>query len=289
MTHLINGSFEDGWTDADASTQVPNGWHYEWLTGANPISGDPWNEFVQPEMRVLPREQLPLDERGIFILDGDHTLKLFKGNGAWNARLTQTVILAPGHYRLKVALFADLVKGYDGQKKIWANDSMGRDGMVRFLLNGNPTAWDYVLPPPSDAIQSIYHWRHFKFDFSAGGEAVVGVELMCPFALANSCFFADAWELEQVVTQRGTPREQYERTVNVLPPYATPAQAEAVFRLAWGDGKQTVTGSYDDAGIGDLDTRRAVLWGIDEAEKANFVSFFEHYYPDVTVVFRSFL
>ena len=61
---------------------------------------------------------------------------------------------------------------------------------------------------------------------------------------------------------RGRSRIQYKRKVNVIPETATEEEATAVFKSAWSRGRETVSGSYDDAGIGDLDSRAAVLYGI---------------------------
>jgi len=84
---------------------------------------------------------------------------------------------------------------------------------------------------------------------------------------------------------RGTPRVQYARVVNVLPPTVTPERAAAVFSSCWAQGRQTVTGSYDDAGIGDLDERKAVLWDIPQADEGVFVGWYAEHYPGVVVEF----
>jgi hypothetical protein len=81
------------------------------------------------------------------------------------------------------------------------------------------------------------------------------------------------------------PREQYRRIFNVLPPHATLEQAIEVFTDAWQRGRETVGGSYDDAGLGDLDDKRVTLYGIDELERPNFTAFYDEYYPGVVVTF----
>jgi hypothetical protein len=291
MNVLINGDFEGGWYNAGVSTQVPNGWMFDAADSGttNPISPDPWNQFLEPEVRVLPASQLPDDERDIFILDGDHALKIFKGHGAWLARFAQVLTLESGTYRFSVNLWPDLIQGYDGDRKIWAADPDGNDGLMRFVLNGVPQEYWESVPPPTGQ-QSVDHWRSFDFEFQADGETELGIELMCPFALNNSGFFADGWTLERIATPtppdcRGTPREQYRRTVLVLPRHATLEQATQVFTDAWPQGR-TITGSYDDAGIGDLDERNAILYGIPELEKENFRAFYKRYYPGVVVTFE---
>lgn len=84
---------------------------------------------------------------------------------------------------------------------------------------------------------------------------------------------------------RGKPRVQYERTVNVIPATATPEQAAAIFAEAWTRGRETVTGSYDDAGIGALDVRRARLYDIPLSEWGMYERWYAEHYPGVEVEF----
>jgi hypothetical protein len=84
---------------------------------------------------------------------------------------------------------------------------------------------------------------------------------------------------------RGLPRVQYARRVNVLPPTMSLERASAIFAACWHDGRQTVGGSYDDAGIGDLDERTAVLWDIPQADEQTFVDWYAEHYPGVKVEF----
>lgn len=67
---------------------------------------------------------------------------------------------------------------------------------------------------------------------------------------------------------RGKPREQYKRTVILLPPTAGTEWAEAAVKATWALKRWTVGGSADDAGIGDLDYRQVIVvnpkeWGSD--------------------------
>ena len=59
----------------------------------------------------------------------------------------------------------------------------------------------------------------------------------------------------------GLPREQYKRTVHVVPQSATLEQWLDICTQAY-ELKQTVGFSYDDAGIGKLDDKTAVLHGV---------------------------
>ena len=84
---------------------------------------------------------------------------------------------------------------------------------------------------------------------------------------------------------RGEPRVDYPRTVLVAP--------DGMARDAWlkmaGDAfdkKQTIGFSYDDAGIGNLSVRTAVLYGIEPEGQAEFLNWYAYHYPGVIVEFR---
>lgn len=85
---------------------------------------------------------------------------------------------------------------------------------------------------------------------------------------------------------RGLPREDYVRIYNVIPTDATDERAAEIAAIAWARGKQTVGGSYDDAGIGDLSDKTAVLWDIDEVHQADFEDFYKTHYPGTKIVFE---
>mgnify|MGYP006347156015 FL=1 len=87
---------------------------------------------------------------------------------------------------------------------------------------------------------------------------------------------------------RGDPRIQYQRVFNVAPQNATKEQWQQILDSVY-TSKQTIGGSYDDAGIGNLDSRTAVLWGIEESKRQSFLDFFRDNYPGVVVQFKSFL
>lgn len=85
----------------------------------------------------------------------------------------------------------------------------------------------------------------------------------------------------------GLPRVQYGRVVNILPPEITLDEATAVFRARWQAARETVTGSYDDAGIGALDNKTAVLYGIPLERHAEFLEWYQTHYPGTEVVFEN--
>lgn len=84
---------------------------------------------------------------------------------------------------------------------------------------------------------------------------------------------------------RGAPRTQYPRVYQVLHDSLSAGQAEAVFRQGY--AKRRTTGwSYDDAGIGDLDSRTALIFGAPYEERATLRGWYEEHYPEVIVKFR---
>jgi len=84
---------------------------------------------------------------------------------------------------------------------------------------------------------------------------------------------------------RGAPRVQYKSRVNVVPADATEEQAIAIFAEGWRRSREMTGGSYDQAGIGDLDERTAALYGIDRDDQQEYIDFYVDYYPGVTVEF----
>jgi hypothetical protein len=85
---------------------------------------------------------------------------------------------------------------------------------------------------------------------------------------------------------RGEPRVQYQRVYNVIHPSATEDQAVAVFLDGWRRSRETTGGSFDDAGIGDLDERTARLYGVPAGQEALYDDFYSEHYPGVAVSFR---
>jgi len=89
---------------------------------------------------------------------------------------------------------------------------------------------------------------------------------------------------EEFVPQkpRGHPRVQYARTYVLLPPSAGAEWARAVVDGTWDDKRYTIGSSADDAGIGDLDTRRVIAVNPQEwAGPQTLREFFEEHYPGV--------
>jgi hypothetical protein len=87
----------------------------------------------------------------------------------------------------------------------------------------------------------------------------------------------------------GEPRLQYNRTVRVIPPGYTIEEAHAVLDEAWAD-RNTVGFSYDDAGIGNLDRRTAILYGVPPGEEQQaMTAWYEEHYTGTVVEFADIL
>jgi hypothetical protein len=188
---LPNPSFEEGWYNLHGSPelQVPNHWLLEYDAGPNPLDSDPWNAFVRPETRVLSAPFLPPAERGLFIWDGQHTVKIFKGQGALSFRLLTDVQLEPGRYVLEISIFPDLVVEYTADGKIWAPDPYS--GEVRLVVDGGGTGW---MLPAFGRKNTFHH----TFQVEQARSARVGVAVRGRWAILNNGWFMDDWSLRRV-------------------------------------------------------------------------------------------
>ncbi len=85
--------------------------------------------------------------------------------------------------------------------------------------------------------------------------------------------------------ENGVPREQYNRTYLVAAQGASMDDWLKICRRAY-YLKQTVGFSYDDAGIGALDRKTAILYDIPVEKRAEYLDWYRKYYPKTDVVFR---
>ena len=82
----------------------------------------------------------------------------------------------------------------------------------------------------------------------------------------------------------GTPRTQYERVYNVVNQNVTLERAVEIFTDAWKRSKETVGGSFDDAGIGDLKKIRVNVHDHPVDQQGAIKAWFKENYPLVTTV-----
>lgn len=273
---MRNGSFEDGWYHPNdiPELQIPNEYEFSYNTGENPVNSDPWNKFVRPEVRVLPKDQLPPDEQDLFILDGNYCLKVFKDSGAWNAAFSQSVPVKIGVNILNIRVYGDLVMDYDENGKMPAKDPLS--GRIRVIIDDEPQEWESLTP---------LRWSRYTFPLISeyNSSKVVKIEFMLPHALKNSGIFADLWTTELIYTSKGEPREQYKRTYVLFAPSAGFIWPESCNYLTWDDKRYTLGGSADDGGIGNLEYKRVVAINPQEwtGNADDLRAFYKTHYPSV--------
>lgn len=188
---LPNGSFENGWYNMNGipELQLPNSWRLEWDTGPTGFGSESWDVYLRPETRVLSRQFLPRNEHPLFIYDGNHTVKIFKGSGAISVRLLTDVTLEPGTYELAVNVFPDLVVGYSGGQKMWAPDPLSGD--VRLIGAGGSSGWIYPAFGQRNRLT-------YQFTVNQRTTTTVGAALRGRFAIQNNGWFIDDWSLTKI-------------------------------------------------------------------------------------------
>lgn len=183
---LSNPSFEGGWYHPNgiSELQIPTNWTFSWEEGENPFDPEPWNEFVRPEVRVLPSAFLPIDEHDLFIWDGDQTLKVFKGFGAISYTLQAKVPVQPGDYAFEIFVYPDLVVDYVNGEKVFAPDP--NSGEVRLDAGSSSTGW--ILPTFGDK-NRIY----LNFSVNQATTITVKASFRGRWAIRNNGWFMDDW------------------------------------------------------------------------------------------------
>ena len=174
---------------ARPNSSCPTAGPLEFDSGNTGFGGQTWDIWFAPEIRVLPYFQLPENERGLFIRDGDYTIKAFKGNGPISLRLLQDIALQPGTYVFRAYVFPDLVTSYDGGKQYSGDPAAGE---VRFISPSGGTGWLQFA--------AFGTWGNFEHTFTIDTAQTVriGVGIRGRYALASNGFFVDDWSLQRV-------------------------------------------------------------------------------------------
>lgn len=302
MTLLANGSFENGWTDEVIHGRVcqrPNGWTLAVLPqgellhstgGLSDIDHEPIltevgtiPEIIHKHTGQLPPDQQPGAEDAL-ILDGEYVYKIFSNYSPYSVTLSQALELEPGTeiaFTVPVRVHYNPYPGGDGSPGACAFRTRIVAGLTR--ISSDWLTFDCGLTDREWATVTLYA------SAPNGGEIVVGAQFESR-SEAGIDFFTDAWSVTVVNPPEppgcpGAPREDYVRVYNVIPQDATDERAAEIAAIAWERGKQTAGGSYDDAGIGDLSDKTAVLWDIPIADRAEFEAFFAEHYPLALVEF----
>ena len=188
---LMNPSFEGDWYHPGnvPEFQIPEHWDFAYLSEENgdpPLDPDPQNIWQPPEVRVLYRAYLPPHEQDLFIWDGEHTVKVFKGYSAVSFELSQLLLLEPGNYVFEVHAFPDMVSGYVDGNKVYASDPLSAE--IRLSANGSDTGW---LMPIIGQKNKMSH----QFGVGQLRWVRVKVEMRGRWALENNGWFLDDWAL----------------------------------------------------------------------------------------------
>lgn len=132
----------------------------------------------------------------------------------------------------------------------------------------------------------IYNWYVQELSVEATAEVnyiTVFLRSRTSYPFKHNDAYWDKIALEMITPPRGAPRIQYERTYVLLPPSADSEWALAVIAATWDDLRYTVGSSADDAGIGDLDSRKIIAINPD-GWPTNLEDFYEEHYPGVELV-----
>jgi len=296
MANLLkNGSFELGWIDVSdgmVTNQQPNGWVLKWekpgeeLEHCEDLPGDTENNvWTAPECVHKLMEQLPPDEQPSgsdpLILEGEAVYKLFAAYGPFKASLETVIKAEPGKI-VKVTVPVRVHQHGNGDygAAYW-----------RVELGDNHSDW---LTFKRDFQDRTWTCKSIEARVPDSGQLKLVIKFES-HTVAGIDFFIDDVEVgyaeedevaPSVPECYGEPREQYKRVYNVVPAEATTERFLEIAKIAWERGKQTVGGSYDDAGIGNLDDKTAVLWDIPSNEHEVYLQWYESFYPGTKVVFE---
>lgn len=283
-------SFEDGWQDDPLQPdrrQIPNGFSLEIIKSGTPLPYGNANATGEVEAMHRLNGQLPPDEQrggeNALVLDGEHTYKI------------QAVRMATGTSLIKRFATTNPVEvSVPVQCHYQAPDSYNRvppleseDVYAVLLLNGEEAA-RLQFPELRDRTWMVLEGTAVPLN------GIVTVELRFVTKWQNSRdLWTDLWRVIETPadpppsTNDGRPRVQYARVGYVVPQdIALPRYLEIA--LAAFAQNRTVGFSYDDAGIGALENKTAVLFGIPDNIKQTFISWYATYYPGTLVEFRPF-
>lgn len=187
---LPNPSFEGDWYfHLYNELQIPEGWQLTTDEGPNTLEPGAGGNFLRPEVRVVPRHDLPAHEQDLFIFDGNKTVKAFKGGAPTSFSLFTDVSLQPGTYRFTVRFFTDTIAGYSSGTKIFADNSLAAE--VRIIHNNGGTNWQGTQIGQRNTL-------HYEFTVTEAGSVRLGASFRNRFVMASNGWFIDDWSLYQL-------------------------------------------------------------------------------------------
>ncbi len=188
---LNNPSFEEGHYNQDGipELQLPVKWRLTWDEGPTGLGDAAWDVFVRPEVRVLSTAFLPPEEHALYIYNGQHTVKAFKGNGAVNFQLLTDITLEPGTYIIEAKMFADIVEKWENRQKYYAQDPTAAE--IRFIVGDGGTVW------MSQNYGQI-NVHNYTFTIDETKTIPIGIGLKGKYAIANNGWFIDDLSVRRI-------------------------------------------------------------------------------------------
>jgi hypothetical protein len=301
MTNLLrNPSFEGGWYHPSniPELQIPKEWEF-WYADANtPNPYDPaeHSRFVRPEVNHKSRAQLPPEEHDKFILDGEWTLKVFKGNGSFFCSLGQSLALKPNTtYQLNIRGHADVVDHWEDSTKIPAADPNSCLMRASYEYDTGRSFSEWVSLAGTEKSLAPFAYSH-TFKTTGDEFHYLGVEFMCPFPVANNGLFLDKWELvEKVVEPEPEPEPEpptgcLRGPIDIVSFLVSPNESlPAVLKTiepAWRIFRWSLFGSADHAALScgaksiNVIASNWLDWGLEYTLE----DFMAEHYPDVELI-----
>lgn len=312
---LQNPGFEgDWWRKTHTGVEygeifVPVGWTAWWKEGL-PVPHDPANTngYGRPEMQVINKEPPFLDPPRI--QEGNRALKFFTFYRIHEAGLYQTIDVTPGAL-YNLSLYAHAWSSQDdnphtsegapgaffaleGEEGL-TDDQRNFTFCVGVDLTGGTNPWAATVQWGMGAhIYNAYSARVPALGFVAKGtQATVFLRSSVLWPFKHCDAYLDAVVLTENTTPEpecyGEPRVQYVRRYNVYPTWAT-AERRAEIAAICAAKQETCGPSYDDAGLGALEDKTAVLWDIPAELRQDFIDFYNGpppngFYPGTKVEF----
>ena len=186
---LPNPSFEEGWYffQGVSEWQIPNGWLLAVDEGPNTLEGGSGGTFLRPEIRVVPKTDIPPAEHASFVFEGENTIKAFKGGAPTNFAIFTDITLQPGRYRLTINFFPDVVIIYDNSNKVWATQPLSSE--ARVIVDNGGTEW--IVPQAGSKATLTY-----DFVVETTRTVRVGGAFRSRLVNNNNGWFLDDWSLQ---------------------------------------------------------------------------------------------
>jgi len=211
---LVNGSFEEGWTDlppeGNTTNQEPNNWDLTWLMEGTEVWDPRPPHHYEPGLGIVRGVAemihkiggpdipvtLPIEEwmggPNALILEGVHTYNMFHDAAAFGSQLSQKVTLPPGTYRLTVPVQLHWHEGLKPDDPTW--DTFTAESGA-WVLYGGAKLGDWATARE----MGDRRWYYHVIEFTLGQQTEVEVRIRVK-SIYNSPkdFFIDAVWLERI-------------------------------------------------------------------------------------------